>query len=600
MPKMSWRLILRIIAVIACIVSIAWYFDEPGFGPVVSFLSGVLALISSFVVSDAPISIPTSEKVKSAREVRNREAMLKLVNDTWIKGVLGQSLHGAALIALGLEERKDAVESPWGKVLQTPDQPDCLLPPDTKIVDVFDEMGQNLLILGEPESGKTTMLLELARDTIARAEKDSNEPIPVVFNLSSWTHSKQSIADWLVEELNTQYKRPKKIALSWIENDMLLLLLDGLDEVALDRREKCVEAINEFQKEHLVPLVVCSRVADYEALDSPLKLQSAVLLLPLTPQQVNDYLNRAGPEFAAVHEALKKDTSLQELAQSPLMLNIMTLAYRGISVEDLQPLETIEGRHKHLFDTYVQQMFKRRGADKRYSDKKSIHWLSWLARKMSQHAQSVFLIERMQRSWLQTYAQRQLFTVCIVLICMSILGLSFGLYGGLCSEATLGLLIFGVFFGLLSGLVLGLNAKWEQDLKTALLGRNAKWEQDLKIVEVVKWRDKEGKWVIFWLSFGLIMGLIIWLSEGLLLEGLIFGLIIWLSGGLLSGGSEVIEHYVLRFILYRNGYIPWNYARFLGYAAERIFLRKVGGGYIFVHRLLMDYFASLEPEQEGC
>jgi hypothetical protein len=29
-----------------------------------------------------------------------------------------------------------------------------------------------------------------------------------------------------------------------------------------------------------------------------------------------------------------------------------------------------------------------------------------------------------------------------------------------------------------------------------------------------------------------------------------------------------------------------------------IFLRKVGGGYIFVHRLLLEYFASLEPEEE--
>ena len=31
-----------------------------------------------------------------------------------------------------------------------------------------------------------------------------------------------------------------------------------------------------------------------------------------------------------------------------------------------------------------------------------------------------------------------------------------------------------------------------------------------------------------------------------------------------------------------------------GFAAERILLRKVGGGYIFVHRLLLDYFVSLD------
>jgi len=172
-----------------------------------------------------------------------------------------------------------------------------------------------------------------------------------------------------VNELDTIYKISNEIALSWIESDMMPLLLDGLDEVARERREKCVEAINAFRQKHLVPLVVCSRVADYEALDIQLKLQSAVLLQPLTPQQVNDFFDGAGHEFATVREALKKDTSLQELAQSPLMLSIMTLAYQGISVEDLQPLETTEGRRKHLFDTYVQQMFKRRGADKRYSPK---------------------------------------------------------------------------------------------------------------------------------------------------------------------------------------------------------------------------------------
>ena len=206
MLSISWRLILRIIAVIACLVSIAWFRYEPGFGPVVSILSAGLAFIGSFVVSNAPITFLSSKETVLAREKRNRQSMLKRVNDFWVKGVLEKSLHGAALITLGLEERKDAIESPWGKVLQIPDQPNRPLPPSTKIVDVFDQKGQPLLILGEPGSGKTTMLLELARDTIARAEKDPNEPIPIVLNLSSWTDSKQSIADWLVEELNIKYQ----------------------------------------------------------------------------------------------------------------------------------------------------------------------------------------------------------------------------------------------------------------------------------------------------------------------------------------------------------------------------------------------------------
>lgn len=95
------------------------------------------------------------------RAQRDRQAMLQLVRNTWVKGVLEQSLHGAAMIELGLEERAEAVERPWDMVLQTPDQPNRQLPPGAKIVDVFDEMNRALLILGEPGSGKTTMLLEM-------------------------------------------------------------------------------------------------------------------------------------------------------------------------------------------------------------------------------------------------------------------------------------------------------------------------------------------------------------------------------------------------------------------------------------------------------
>jgi hypothetical protein len=64
------------------------------------------------------------------------------------------------------------------------------------------------------------------------------------------------------------------------------------------------------------------------------------------------------------------------------------------------------------------------------------------------------------------------------------------------------------------------------------------------------------------------------------------------------GGFACIQHVVLRLLLYRAGVIPWNYVRFLDHCTERIFLRRVGGGYIFAHRLLMEYFASLHNDAQ--
>src|SRR6266700_5428157 len=60
------------------------------------------------------------------------------------------------------------------------------------------------------------------------------------------------------------------------------------------------------------------------------------------------------------------------------------------------------------------------------------------------------------------------------------------------------------------------------------------------------------------------------------------------------GGAAALQHLVLRVFLWRCGLIPWNYPRFLDDSVECILLRKVGGGYIFVHRFLLEYFAALD------
>src|SRR5260370_37209571 len=83
-------------------------------------------------------------------------------------------------------------------------------------------------------------------------------------------------------------------------------------------------------------------------------------------------------------------------------------------------------------------------------------------------------------------------------------------------------------------------------------------------------------------------------TDQLLRNGIIMGLVVALLVGLLMGGWASWRHGVLRILLWRAGSIPWKYSRFLDQSAEHLLLRKVGGGYVFVHRLLLDYFTSLE------
>ncbi len=65
-----------------------------------------------------------------------------------------------------------------------------------------------------------------------------------------------------------------------------------------------------------------------------------------------------------------------------------------------------------------------------------------------------------------------------------------------------------------------------------------------------------------------------------------------LAGGFIPGFG-FMRHFVLRLILWRSGYIPWNYSRFLNYAAQRMFLQRAGSRYQFTHKLLQEHFAEM-------
>lgn len=73
-----------------------------------------------------------------------------------------------------------------------------------------------------------------------------------------------------------------------------------------------------------------------------------------------------------------------------------------------------------------------------------------------------------------------------------------------------------------------------------------------------------------------------------LVAGLLFGTLAALGGGLL----DVIQHYTLRAVLVVRGFMPADYSRFLDYAARLVLLQRAGGGYLFIHRLLLEHFAE--------
>jgi transcriptional regulator with XRE-family HTH domain/DNA polymerase III delta prime subunit len=343
---------------------------------------------------------PSEQKFLFHHQVdMNRRRMVGRVRSIWIDGVLKASIHQAVLITLGLQDQPDALANPWRLAVQETDLPPSPLPAGTSIMQVYDEATGELLILGEPGAGKTTLLLELARTLLEAAEESESEPIPVVFNLSSWATKQLPLEEWLVEELQSKYDVPEAVAMEWVRTNQLILLLDGLDEVAEVARLACVKGILAYkQQDPLVALVICCRSAEYFALSTRMRLQRAVSIEPLSKEQIDLYLSHAGSKLEIVKKALSDDLELFSLVQSPLLLSIVALAYQGKQSPLVLSGSATEQRQQ-IFRTYVQRMLARRGVTS-YGADQTTCWLTFLAQQMQQHNQTVFYLERLQPNWL--------------------------------------------------------------------------------------------------------------------------------------------------------------------------------------------------------
>ncbi|MBW4517941.1 MAG: hypothetical protein KME11_22295 [Timaviella obliquedivisa GSE-PSE-MK23-08B] len=287
------------------------------------------------------------------------------------------------------------------------------------------QLAKRLLILGASGAGKTTLLMNFVEACLARSSAHSDQPLPILLNLSSWTEQYLSFEQWFLIELKAKYGLCLDVGQDWLETHQFLPFLEGLDELGRQLQDGCLEAINQFQQTFQPPgLVVCSQTETYQHCAVSLNVISTLWLQPLTVRQVQAYLEAiasAYPQGVAqpqILQTIHKDLNLMRLAQSPLLLHLLLL---------LNPTCPVN----HADDLIALYLEKYLGRDNFYSvsptgqepqPSQTLHWLGWLARNLQKRGQSEFLIERMQPSWLASQGQRRLYRIGVVLMAGGVAG----------------------------------------------------------------------------------------------------------------------------------------------------------------------------------
>ncbi|WP_220211471.1 helix-turn-helix domain-containing protein [Reticulibacter mediterranei] len=169
---------------------------------------------------------------------------------------------------------------------------------------------------------------------------------------------------------------------------------------------------------------------------------------------------------------------------------------------------------------------------------------------------------------------------------------------------------YGLIFGLITGVIVGvvgilssfLQQWWSSTLlaTTQLLRPNEGIHRSLEHAVIVGLLFCPASGIVIGTACGIAFGALGNLASWPILAAgfaVVFGLYVGFQFAMSNGGIAWIEHYLLRVFLWRLGTIPFNYVDFLDDAVSHVVLRKIGGGYMFAHRLLLDYFASLSDAE---
>ena len=263
-------------------------------------------------------------------------------------------------------------------------------------------------MLGAPGAGKTTLMIRLVLDLMARRE--SGGPVPVMVNLASWDPVGQDLRTWLTARLTADYPALAAAAATasgaqtraqeLLAAGLILPVLDGLDEIPSSLLGEALDRINDSLRSG-EPVVVTSRTAEFRrAVRAPADIRvtlrgaAAIELRPLDIDEARDYLQ--ADETAADRTrwntllgALNPQAPLAHVLSNPLMLALARIIYNprpgegtGIPPDPARLLELPDETaiERHLVDAFIPSAYGDPRA--RWSARNAERWLVFMASQL--------------------------------------------------------------------------------------------------------------------------------------------------------------------------------------------------------------------------
>ncbi|WP_213008594.1 hypothetical protein [Paractinoplanes toevensis] len=278
---------------------------------------------------------------------------------------------------------------------------------------------RKLVVIGSPGAGKTSLAVLLVDGLLA--EPLVGEPVPVLLDIAGWS-PRDHLDTWLVRQLDELYPfLGKDLARDLVEDDRVLPVLDGLDEMPAASQTAAFAALRDAFGGRR-PFVLTCRAQEYEALTTaagvPLTRTAVVEIEPVGVEELVAYLPgrhiNGENRWAGVAEELtvRPDGELARALDSPLMVFLARTAYDlpGSRPAELLGLVDRAAIERHLLAAYVPAAYGLRSPPAAgsqlcaYEQESAERWLRFLARDLRRRRSpgiAWWEIRQAATSWLQ-------------------------------------------------------------------------------------------------------------------------------------------------------------------------------------------------------